>query len=126
MDEQKILQFMQKLDLTREEAIDLINEDKKVDKAKMNEVNSDLTKEQQQVLKKYRQADRKKNAVNAYGKAVTRKVKTDDIKIAMIKKLAEFLQEEYGNATIDNPSKLISFMYNNDKYVLDLKRSRQK
>ena len=52
MDEQKIIEMMKLLDLTREEAIDLINEDKEIDRMTVKEAENDLTAEQKKAIKK--------------------------------------------------------------------------
>lgn len=61
MDEKQITKFMKSLDISREDAIQLINDDKVVDRmTKMSEIKGDLTAEQIKASKKYTQADRKK------------------------------------------------------------------
>lgn len=61
MDEKHIAKLMKSLDLTREQAIQLINDDKAVDRmTKMSEIKADMTEEQKKASKKYTQADRKK------------------------------------------------------------------
>ena len=61
MDEKHIAKLMKTLDIPREEAIQLINDDKSVDRmTKMSEIKGDMTAEQIKASKKYTQADRKK------------------------------------------------------------------
>lgn len=61
MDEKHIAKLMKTLDIPREEAIQLINDDKAVDRmTKMSEIKGDMTAEQIKASKKYTQADRKK------------------------------------------------------------------
>lgn len=61
MDEKHIAKLMKTLDIPREEAIQLINDDKAVDRMmKMSEIKGDMTAEQIKASKKYTQADRKK------------------------------------------------------------------
>ena len=52
MNENKISELMKTLDLTRDEAIELIKEDEQVDKMGMRQVNNDLTEEQKKAIKK--------------------------------------------------------------------------
>ena len=52
MDEQKILEMMKILDISRDEAIELINEDKEIDRMTVKQAESDLTEEQKKAIDK--------------------------------------------------------------------------
>ena len=63
MDKQ-IQELMTLLDCTEEQAMDIIQKDKEIDKMTVRECESDLTQEQKSVAKKYRQGDRKPTVYN--------------------------------------------------------------
>lgn len=52
MSEERIAALMKTLDLSRDEAIELLNEDKEVDRMDMGQVDNDLTASQKQAAKK--------------------------------------------------------------------------
>ena len=79
--EEQILKMMKTLDITREEAIDLINEDREIDRKKDSQVDDDLSAEQKKAKKKYTNV---KRGVNAYGKKTERVIKPDENKRLII------------------------------------------
>lgn len=119
---EQIKKLMEKLNITEQEAIDLIKYDDDVDKGL---VKDSLTREQKQAIKKMTNVSR---AVNAYGKEVKKEMKADDVKQSIITKLAEMLGECGGvlDVNILNPQKLIGFKIGDDDFELDLKRKRKK
>ena len=123
--EEQILKLMQTLDLTREEAIELINEDKEVDRMKDKDVDNDLSAEHKKIKK---QCTNVKKGVNAYGKATTRELKPDENKRAIIKVLEQALVDSgiATNVEITNIQKMIAFSIGSENFEIDLKRKRAK
>ena len=123
--EENILKMMRCLDISREEAIQLIEDDKKVDRMKDSEVNADLTKEQQQAVKKARQAER---APTAY-KFTPRERKPNATKGGLIAELHQFLTENSNFATenveITNKERQIAFTSGEDCFELTLVQKRK-
>lgn len=123
--EEQILKMMKTLDISREEAIDLINEDKEIDRKKDSQVDDDLSAEQKKAKKKYTNV---KRGVNAYGKKTERVLKPDENKRFIISTIAKAL-EECGmaiNIEITNPQKLIEFSIESEDFKIDLIRKRKK
>lgn len=123
--EEQILKLMKSLDLTREEAIELINEDKEVDRKKMSDVDDDLSTDQKKSKKKYTNV---KRGVNAYGKKTERVLKPDENKRMIISTIASALEEcdIVSNVNIINPQKYIHFSIGSENFEIDLKRKRNK
>ncbi len=123
--EENILKMMRCLDISREEAIQLIEDDKKVDRMKDSEVNADLTKEQQQAVKKARQAER---APTVY-KFTPRERKPNVTKGGLIAELYQFLAENSSFATenveITNKERQIAFKIGEDCFELTLVQKRK-
>lgn len=126
----KIELLMEKLDLTEDEAIQLMADDKAIDKG---EKLFELSQEGKQVEKQMRQADR---AVNAYGKTAQRERKTDDDKRAIIGRIVSTLENWFQsdqyctfnactNINIVNPEREIEFMFNDKKYKIVLSAPRK-
>ncbi len=95
MNEEKILQFMKALDLTREEAIELIQEDEEIDKMTVKETENDLTPEQKKAIKKIKGGAK---AVDAYGKKRNVQRKADDDKIVLMDLIIELLNQNGYNS----------------------------
>lgn len=123
--EEKILKLMKTLDLTREEAIELIDEDKEVDRMKDKDVDNDLSAEHKKIKK---QCTNVKKGVNAYGKTTTRELKPDENKRAIIKVLEQALIDSgiATNVEITNIQKMIAFSIGSENFEIDLKRKRVK
>lgn len=123
--EEQITKMMKALDITREEAIELINEDKEIDRKKMSDVDDDLTIDQKKNKKKYTTV---KRGVNAYGKKTERVLKPDENKRMIIDIIAKALKESEFiiNVNITNPQKYISFSIESEDFEIDLKRKRKK
>lgn len=113
---------MKSLGITRDEAIELINEDKKVDKmTSSKQWESDLTPEQKKVSKQARQSGK-----TTVGQKIHREPKVDNDKRELINLLAETLQgNKADNVEIENPQKIITFTYNNRKFKIDLSAPRK-
>lgn len=125
MDENKILEMMKLLDLTREEAIELINEDKEVDRMTVKQAESDLTAEQKKAIKKVKSGAKSVKAVNAYGKTVTRERKADETKRELINIIQESLKEVSDNLEITNIERQIDFTVKGRKFRIVLSAPRK-
>ena len=126
MDENRISELMKTLDLTRDEAIELIRDDEQVDKMGMKQVDDDLTEEQKKAIKKAKGGVR---AVNAYGKKVTRERKENPTKASLIAEIANFLQKNSENAIenceITNKERQIAFKIGENSFELTLVQKRK-
>lgn len=126
-DEKLIAKHINILGITREEAIALIEEDKRIDRMTMKEVNADLTDEQKKAVKKATQADRKPT-VYQFQK---RERKANDDKRFLIDLFNSAIvnsdDEGFGElpqVEITNQEREIVFQYNGKKYKLTLSAPR--
>lgn len=111
LDEKLIAKHMKSLGLTREEAIQLVEDDKAIDKgAKMFDLDPELEKG----AKKARQAERKATTVKREKKAKPEKA---GICLAMMKGLESLGVEDF---TINNPEREFVFMLDGVKYKVTL------
>lgn len=113
MDEKLIAKHMSLLGITREEAIQLIEDDKAIDKgAKMFDLDPELEKG----AKKARQADRKPNSSTTKRE---KKEKPEKVNIcsAMMKGLGELGVDDF---QINNPEREFVFTLNGVKYKVTL------
>ena len=116
MDE-KIKNLMRTLDLTEDEARELLADDEKIDKgAKM----FDLPEELEKGSKKARQV----RSVDAYGKKRTRERKEDADKRFLIETLELALLPFAENENITNAERQIDFEYNGRKFRIVLSAPR--
>jgi hypothetical protein len=122
--EEKILKLMKSLDITREEALELMEEDREVDRmTKMSDIDNDISEEQKKAKKKYSNV---KKGVNAYGKTTTRELKPDENKRLIINTIAKTLEENgFENVEVTNIQKYITFKIGSEVFEIDLKRKRQ-
>ena len=112
--EKTIQLYMSKLDLSREEA-EQMWQDEQEDNL------PDLTAEQKAVAKEMAQADRKKESTPR-----KRERKPDDDKRELIKKLKELLDSVADEMSkVTNPEREIEFNYNNNRYRLTLSKPRK-
>lgn len=112
--EKTIQLYMSKLDLSREEA-EQMWQDEQEDNL------PDLTAEQKAVVKEMAQADRKKESTPR-----KRERKPDDDKRELIKKLKELLDSVADEVCkVPNPEREIEFNYNNKRYRLTLSKPRK-
>ena len=120
---------MKTLDITYDEAVEMLNEDKEIDRMKDSEVTSDLSADQKKAIKKYTNVARGKevDSVDAYGKKKKRTVKDDDVKQMLIALIAETLEDsfEVKDVNIINKQKTIAFKVGDDDFEIDLKRKRK-
>ena len=126
MDEKRIAELMQTLDLTREEAIELIQEDEKVDKMTVKETESDLTAEQKQAIKKAKGGAK---AVDAFGKKRDVERKADEDKRTLISLLYNTLHSaddpSCENIEVTNPERQIDFNMNGRRFRIVLSAPRK-
>ena len=126
MDEKRIAELMQTLDLTREEAIELIQEDEKVDKMTVKETESDLTAEQKQAIKKAKGGAK---AVDAFGKKRVVERKADEDKRTLISLLYSTLHSaddpSCENIEVTNPERQIDFNMNGRRFRIVLSAPRK-
>lgn len=112
--EEEILKMMKNLDLSREEAIQLLQDDE-------DDVSVDLTAEQKKVVKKMTQGDRKKETTPR-----KRERKVDETK----KRLLDFFRipmEEAGGHVISQKSETeLEFWFDSANYSIKLIKHREK
>lgn len=114
MDKQ-VEQLMELLGCSEEQAKQVINDDKAIDKMTVSECESDLSQEQKATAKKARQGDRKPTMYNFS----TRERKVDTDKAHLIHLLADCLSMVTANEndlTVTNAERQIDFVYNGRKF----------
>lgn len=121
--EKQIEKLIKSLDISREEALQLINDDAKVDKmTSSKDINADLTAEQQTALKNARKSDRKPTVY----KFDTKRKKADNpTKKELINAFAETVNDLGGSYEIINEEREFKFTYLDTTYkiVLSVPRS---
>ncbi len=123
-DENTIQRHMNILHLSREEAIELMKEDEKIDKMTTSaEINSDLTSEQVKAAKEARKADRKRTVFKFDVSKRPKKENPD--KRFLIENLRASI-ENVGGADIEvtNIERELIFNFNNVKYKIVLSAPR--
>ena len=118
--EKQIEKLMATLKCTREEAIGVIEDDKKIDKG---EKLFELSPELEAGAKKARQADRKPTVYNFDTKDKKRKADEDKAKLIAI--LAESLEQVEIIPTVTNAEREMEFIYNDRKFKLTLSAPRK-
>lgn len=123
----KVNEIMRLLDCTEEEAIDVIETDKIIDKG--GRTKYDLSKEQEKVAMKIsavndRRAKDKEN--NQRGKVRAENPTKENIIAELSQFLAENSQNGVENVEIVNKSKLITFQIGEKSFKLDLIEQRKK
>ena len=120
MAEKQVEKLMRLLDISEEEALQVIADDKAIDKG---EKLFEQTK--QKAVSKKMSATGTRKAPTVYNFDTTKKErKKDTTKEEFIANLAQYLENCVENVEILNPSKLISFKIGEDTFELDLKRKR--
>lgn len=116
-----IKKLMQTLDLTEDEARQLIADDEKIDKG---EKLFELSADQKKASKQARQTAR---AVNAYGKTVNRERKIDTDKRELITAITKTLENlaDSGTVEVNNLEREIEFIYHNRKFKIVLSAPRK-
>lgn len=121
MNETQIQKMMKSLSISREEAIDLIQEDEEVNRMTVKQAESDLTADQKQAIKKASGTGKRKTTYEFKPRAK----KKDENKIAIISGLEEFLQKNYKNVEILNENREISFDFGDENYSVTLTKHRK-
>ena len=114
---------MKNLDLTEEEALELIASDDKVDHMKTSALDDDLTDAQRKASKKARSSGK-----TTVGKTkVVREKKVDDDKLFLVKSFQNLLEnlDNTENVNVENDQKIITFIYNGRKFKIDLSAPRK-
>ena len=120
--DQRVLELMKTLGISREEAEDLVRYDDDVEDGKKTKY--DLTPEQQaNVTAMNRKVEHQK------GKGNRSQRKPNEVKESIIKELAEFLREDaqgqlYEEVTITKANRMITFIVNGKSYDLTLIEKR--
>lgn len=125
IDEKRVSKIMKTLDLSREEAIAMLADDAKVDKgADLHP----LTREQEEVAKKMRKADRAPTLYKWDTKK--RERKPNELKREIIDDLFTFLLENWPetaeNANISNIERQIDFALGGEDFSITLIQHRKK
>lgn len=121
MADKQVIKLMRLLNITEEEAKQVIADDKAIDKG---EKLFEQTEEQKAITKKMTATGTKKTPTVYNFDTSKRERKKDTTKEEFIANLAEYLKNSVDNVEILNPSKLISFKIGEDTFELDLKRKR--
>lgn len=127
---EQISLFMKKLDISEQEAIDLLNYDKQV-QATSGGLEFDLSKEQSAIAKKYtittgaKKEEKSKKAPTAYKFDKRTTKKPNETKSEIIAKLAELMEQFSENLEIVNPERQIKFSKNGNDYELTLVQKRK-
>jgi len=119
---------MKTLDITEEEAIELIAEDEEIDKMTMKQVDNDLTADQKQIVKKMKNAGtRKVSAVDAYGKKRTRNRTPDPVKRYIMQELLKAVRglDKAQAVELSNIEREINFQISGRKFKLVVSATRE-
>ena len=120
MDE-KVELLMKNLDVSEEEAKEIIEYDRAVDKMTMSEVEADLTPEQKEAIKKFKNVATKTVKKPFVPDLKTRPRKENGTKRGIIEDIYKALNEKgYENLTIVKAEKEISFDMGGDNYSISL------
>lgn len=118
-----IEKLMKNLDLTEEEALELIASDNEVDHMKTSALDNDLTDAQRKASKKARSSGK-----TTVGKTkVVREKKVDEDKLFLVKSFQNLLEnlDNTENVNVENDQKIITFIYNGRKFKIDLSAPRK-
>lgn len=118
--EEDIVKAMKSLDLTREEAIEMLQDDEDIERGESKDF--DLTPEQQKVAKEMTKTGTRKT-----GEKVKRERKPNEDKRYLIQELHLMLSEnqEIENENVTNIERQIDFEYNGVKYSVTLTAHRE-
>ena len=120
MDEARIERLMKTLACTREEAIAVIEEDKRIDKMTMKELTADLTAEEKKVVKEMTKVGTQ--TVKTERKPREKKANTD--KQELINTLLEALADKVTDTEVANAEREFTFKYQGTKYKIVLSAPR--
>ena len=114
--ESEIQKMMKNLDLTREEAIQLLQDDE-------DDVSVELTAEQKKVAKQMAQGDRKKETAP---RKRERKADADKRHLMAVLEIAVGHSPDVTDFVFTNPEREATFRYNGELYRLTLAKPREK
>jgi hypothetical protein len=117
--EKLIKKNMEALDISYEEAKELVEDDERVDRGES--LPWDLTPEQMKVSKKARQADHAKPK-----EKVKKEKKENVIKKEIIEKIYNLINENYENTNVENDERMISFSVGDENFEITLVQKRKK
>lgn len=125
LDENRIASLMKNLQCSREEAIEVIQEDEKIDKMSMKELNAEMTPEQKKAIKDATKTGTRKTTIYKFD---TKKTKPkDDEKVEIVQKIYEIVKDFTENCVISNEGREITFKSgSNAEYSLVLTKHRAK
>lgn len=118
---EQIAKLMKSLDISEAEAIQLVEDDKRIDKG---EKLFELTAEQKKVVKENCATGTKKKTVYKFDSAKSKK--KDDEKEQFVAKLYEIVAEFTENCEIANPNREITFNLGENSYSLVLTKHSNK
>lgn len=118
--QEQIKLYMDKLQITEQEAINLYEFDKAIDQDKKPIDETPLTKEQQLVIKKMTNA-----GIKTINTPAQRKQKENKDKQTIISIISQSLQSQNITVTIANKERLIKFSFNNNDYEITLTQKRK-
>ncbi len=121
-EKEMIAKMMKNLEITESEAIELLEEDGKINRMSVKQAESDLTPQQRKASKQSRTV-----AKTTVGKKTQseRVKKIDSDKKELVEMFSNLLNEKAEMVEIVNDQKLITFSYNGRKFKLDLIASRK-
>lgn len=117
--EKQILQYMASLEISREEAEQLYEDDLE---DYIGEDGEEMTEKAKKVMRTIHQAE---SGDGRKGKKVERVRKENPTKREIISEIQNLLMELYGNAEITNPEKYISFQIGSDEFEINLIQKRK-
>lgn len=122
-DEKKIINLMQSLDISHNEAIEILQADAEIDKgAKLFE----LTPEQKTVEKQMRKTVK---IVAPNGKKIQRELKIDDNREKLLTSIIELFNEKFSIENIERPPRTtnkIRFQFYGDTFTVTIAKERKK
>lgn len=119
--DEKIELLMKNLDVSEEEAKEIVEYDKAVDKMTMSEVEADLTPEQKEAIKKFKNVATKTVKKPFVPDLKPRARKENGTKKGIIEDIFNALNEKgYENLTIVKAEKEITFDMGGDNYSISL------
>ena len=118
--EKRIKELMTTLKISREEAIELIDEDMAIDKMTMKELNADLTKEQKEAIKQATKTGTRKHT------ASKRERKVDETKKRLMNGFRIFLEGLNAKVVVPDSEAEMHFTFEGDSYTIKLIKHRKK
>lgn len=118
--EKRITELMKTLGCTREEAIDIINEDSAIDKMSMKELNATMTKEEKEAIKQATKTGTRKRT------STKRERKVDETKKRLLNGFRVFVEGLGGEVEPLKTEAEMHFTFEGDSYTVKLVKHRKK